>query len=67
MITVIILTILTSITILYIHNIAFIIILAYLWYWNIQNEKTYRLKKKVYETINKPQKNIETFVKLQSW
>lgn len=67
MISVILLTILTSITILYIHNIAFIIILAYLWYLNIQNEKTYKLKKKVYETINKPkEKNIETFVKLQS-
>lgn len=51
MITVILLTILTSITILYIHNIAFIIILAYLWYLNIQNEKTYRLKKKVYSNI----------------
>lgn len=51
MITVILLTILTSITILYIHNIAFIIILAYLWYLNIQNEKTYRLKKKIYENM----------------
>ena len=56
MITVILLTILNSITILYIHNIAFIIILAYLWYLNIQNEKTYRLKKKIYENIQEKNK-----------
>ena len=51
--TVIILTIITSISILYIHNIAFVIILTYLWYLSIQNEKTYTLKKKVYENIQK--------------
>ena len=59
MITVILLTILTSITILYIHNIAFIIILAYLWYLNIQNEKTYRLKKKIYENIQEEENFVQ--------
>ena len=59
MITVILITILTSITILYIHNIAFIIILAYLWYLNIQNEKTYRLKKKIYENIQEEENFVQ--------
>ena len=51
MIAVILLTILISITILYIHNITFVIILVYLWYLNIQNEKTYKLKKKIYKNL----------------
>ena len=65
MITVILLTILTSITILYIHNIAFIIILAYLWYRNIQNEKTYRLSystKKAYNAANLMYNNATVYL-----
>lgn len=50
-ITVIILTIIESIVILYIHNIAFIIILIYLWFLVIKNEKQYSIKKKIYEQI----------------
>ncbi len=65
MITVILLTILTSITILYIHNIAFIIILAYLWYLNIQNEKKHRLKKKVYENIQEENKCREKSIEIK--
>ncbi len=52
-ITVIILTIISSITILYIHNIAIVIILAYLWYLVIQNERYYRIKKNIYEQVEK--------------
>lgn len=40
-ITVILLTILVSILILYIHNIAFLLILAYLWYLVWRNNKFY--------------------------
>lgn len=49
--TVIFLTFVTSIVILYIHNIAFLVILAYLWYLMIKNEKWYCLKKKIYEQV----------------
>lgn len=55
-ITVIILTIISSITILYIHNIAIVIILAYLWYLVIQNERYYRIKKNIYEQVEKLRK-----------
>lgn len=48
-ITVIILTILTSILILYIHNIAFLIILGYLWYLVIKNQKEYKVYEKTLE------------------
>lgn len=47
--TVIILTILTSIAILFIHNISLIIILAYLWYLTIKNHKIYKFKTRIYE------------------
>lgn len=57
MIAVILLTILTSIMILYIHNIAFIIILTYLWYISLKNEKIYKLKEKIYKNIQE-QENI---------
>lgn len=46
-ITVVILTMLVSVVILYIHNIAFIIILAYLWYLVFQNQKKYELYERV--------------------
>ena len=47
--TVIILTIITSILILYIHNIAFLIILAYLWYLVIRNQREYEIYEKTLE------------------
>lgn len=50
-ITVIILTAIVSIVILYIHNIAFILILTYLWFLVIKNEKQYIIKNKIYEQI----------------
>lgn len=50
-ITVILLTFVTSIAILYIHNISFIIILAYLWYLVLKNERMYKFRKRVYEQI----------------
>ena len=50
---VVLLTVITSIIILYVHNIAFIIILAYLWFLIIKNEKNFSIKKKMYEQINK--------------
>lgn len=50
-ITIVLLTMITSIAILYIHNIAFVIILAYLWYLVITNEKRYMMKKRIYEVV----------------
>ena len=44
---VILLTILASILILYIHNIAFLFVLAYLWYLVIKNQKEYEVYEKV--------------------
>jgi len=52
-ITVITLTIITSIIILYIHNIAFVFIIAYLWFLVIRNEKKYTLRKNIYKEIQK--------------
>ncbi len=60
-ITVIILTIISSITILYIHNIAIVIILAYLWYLVIQNERYYRIKKNIYEQVEKLRKKDKCY------
>lgn len=51
-VVIIILTIITSIVILYIHNIAFLVILSYLWYLVVRNEKRYQIKKKIYELLN---------------
>ena len=51
-ITVILLTFTTAIAILYIHNIALLIILGYLWYLNIQNQKNYKFKLRIYECVN---------------
>lgn len=52
-VVIVLLTIITSIAILYIHNIAFVIILAYLWYLVITNEKKYMMKKRIYEAVKK--------------
>lgn len=45
-VTVVILTMMASILILYIHNIAFIIILTYLWYLVIKGQKEYDVYEK---------------------
>ena len=50
---IILLTVSTSIMILYIHNFAFIFILIYLWYLVIKENKAYRLRKRVYEIVEK--------------
>lgn len=55
-VTVIFLTIVTSIVILYIHNIAFVVILAYLWYLVIKNDRMYNMKNIIYEKLNRLKK-----------
>lgn len=52
-VTVIIITILTSIVILYVHNVAFILILMYLWYLVLKNQKQYYLYEKALNSISK--------------
>lgn len=55
-ITICILTIMCSIWILYIHNIAFFITLAYLWYLVRKEEKYYKNKMQLYEAYEKMEK-----------
>ena len=50
-ITVVILTAIASITILYFKNIAIPIILIYLWYLVIREKKKYNSKRKIYERL----------------
>ncbi len=50
-VTIISITILFSILILYIHNIALVLILGYLWYLTLKNEKEYKSYKKALEII----------------
>lgn len=50
-ITIIILTAITSILILYIKNIAIVLALAYLWYIVIRENKRYNLLNKIYNII----------------
>lgn len=50
--TVIILTMITSIFILYIHNIAILIILTYLWWLVIKNQREYKVYEKTLEFVN---------------
>ena len=52
-ITIIILTAVTSILVLYIKNIAIVVVLAYLWYIVIRENKRYNLTKRVYQIIEK--------------
>lgn len=52
-IMVIFLTILVSILILYVHNIAFLFILAYLWYLVIKNQKEYEVHEKIKKLASK--------------
>ena len=50
-ITVTILTIIASILILHVHNIAFILICMYLWYLIVKEDKKYQQRKKIYEAL----------------
>ena len=50
-ITVTILTIIASILILHVHNIAFILICMYLWYLILKEDKKYQQRKKIYEAL----------------
>lgn len=52
-ITIVLLTIAFSIIILYVHNIALIFILSYLWYLVIKSEKEYKLYIKTAELLSK--------------
>ena len=51
-ITIISLTLLTSILILYVRNLAIVCALAYLWYIVIRENKKYKITKRVYEIID---------------
>lgn len=51
--TIIAITILCSILILYYKNIAILIVIAYLWYLRINENKKYILKQKIYDIIEK--------------
>lgn len=51
-IMIIILTVIASIAILYIHNIAILLILGYLWYLVIKNNRWYQFKKSIYRRLN---------------
>lgn len=55
-ITIIVLTAITSILILYVKNIAIVCVLAYLWYIVIRENKKYNLIKRVYDIIK--EKNV---------
>ena len=61
-ITIVILTIITSIAILYLKNIAIVIILAYLWYLVISENKKYKNKKQIYDRIKEDAKKYEVIV-----
>lgn len=52
-ITIIILTAFSSIIILYLENISILIIIIYLWYLVIIENKRFREKLKIYEILNK--------------
>jgi len=61
-ITIVILTIITSIAILYLKNIAIVIILSYLWYLVISENKKYKNKKQIYDRIKEDAKKYEVIV-----
>lgn len=52
-ITIIILTGITSIIVLYINNIAFVFVLVYLWYVVVRENKRYNLMQRAYKTLDK--------------
>ena len=49
----VVITLITSIILLKIHNIAILIILAYLWYLTIKNEKEYKIKRRIINVMEK--------------
>ena len=51
--TIIVLTIMMSILVLYIHNIVMLLILVYLWYIVIKENKRYKTIKRMYEIVEK--------------
>lgn len=71
-ITIIVLTALTSILILYVKNIAIVLVLAYLWYMVIKENKKYNLIKRIYDIIefdknnNNPLQNSKTYYKINT-
>lgn len=52
-ITIIILTVISSIIILYLKNIAFVFIIIYLWIIMIKENQKYLTRRKIYQTIHK--------------
>ncbi|NLC88282.1 MAG: hypothetical protein GX682_05930 [Clostridiaceae bacterium] len=61
-ITIITLTIICSFAILYLKNIALILILVYLWYLVIKEHKIFNAKKQIYKSINKIEEKQESTV-----
>lgn len=57
-ITIIALTATTSIVILYIHNIAIVFALAYLWYIVIRENKRYKIIKRIYDVIENEKQEL---------
>lgn len=55
-----ILTAISSIAILYLKNLSILIILAYLWWIVIRENKRYKNKMKIYELVSKKYKTYET-------
>lgn len=62
-VTIIILTIISSIVILYIHNIAIIVAITFLWILVIRENKKYRIFKKIYEEA---EKNIDDLSEIKN-
>lgn len=62
-VTIIILTIISSIAILYIHNIAIIVAITFLWILVIRENKKYRIFKKIYEEA---EKNIDDLSEIKN-
>ncbi len=50
-IVIILLTVISSIGILYLENVAIIVAIAYVWYIFLNEEKQYKMKKNIYEII----------------
>ncbi|MFR0822683.1 MAG: site-2 protease family protein [Clostridia bacterium] len=60
-VTIAILTGITSIAILYFRNIAILLILGYLWYLVIKENKHYKNKIKIYEILHMPKEKMEQY------
>ena len=60
-ISIIILTMFSSIMILYLQNIAVLLIIGYLWYLVIAENKIYRQRMRIYEVIGSSKANYENF------